>query len=86
MNSIRMSSKGQLVVPQRIRDREGFEPGDEFVAVPVEGGVVFKRRLSRKEASDELRKVFGEVQDSVKKLGISRATVDEAVEWVRKRS
>ena len=40
---VKMSPKGQLVVPKEIREKEKFEPTDRFVAVGIRGGVVFKR-------------------------------------------
>ena len=32
---VKMSPKGQLVVPQEIREIEAFEPGDRFIPFPV---------------------------------------------------
>ena len=40
---VKMSPKGQLVVPRDIRAKEKFQPSDRFVAFGVKGGVVFKR-------------------------------------------
>ena len=40
---VKMSPKGQLVVPQEIREKLKFNPGDRFIAVQIEEGVVFKR-------------------------------------------
>lgn len=36
---VKMSPKGQLVVPKDIREKEKFEPTDRFVAVGITGGV-----------------------------------------------
>lgn len=40
---VKMSSKGQLVVPQEIRDAANLEPGERFVAFPLQDGVLFKK-------------------------------------------
>ncbi|MBN2421099.1 AbrB/MazE/SpoVT family DNA-binding domain-containing protein [Candidatus Woesearchaeota archaeon] len=40
---VKMSPKGQLVVPQDIREKLKFAPGDMFVAVQIEDGIVFKK-------------------------------------------
>src|SRR3989338_6793448 len=40
---VKMSPKGQLVVPQDIRLRENFKPSDRFVAFGVKDGVLFKK-------------------------------------------
>ena len=42
-NLVKMSPKGQLVVSQDIRKKEGFSPGDRFVPFLVKGGVLFKK-------------------------------------------
>ena len=34
---VKMSSKGQLVVPGSIRKKEKFKPTDRFVAIDVKG-------------------------------------------------
>ena len=44
---VKMSPKGQLVVPQEIRIDEGFAPGDRFVPFPVKGGILFKNEPKR---------------------------------------
>ena len=40
---VKMSAKGQLVVPKEIRETENFKPTDRFVPFHVKGGVLFKR-------------------------------------------
>ena len=40
---VKMSEKGQLVVPRRIRKKEGFSSSDRFIAVEVKDGVLFKK-------------------------------------------
>ncbi len=36
---VRMSNKGQIVVPKSIRDSHGWGPGDEFELMPSGSGV-----------------------------------------------
>lgn len=40
---VKMSTKGQLVVPKSIRKKERFTASDRFVALEIKGGVIFKR-------------------------------------------
>ena len=40
---VKMYEKGQLVVPRRIRKKEGFRGSDRFVAIEVKDGVLCKR-------------------------------------------
>ena len=81
---VKMSSKGQLVVPQDIREEEGFKPSDRFVPFAVKDGVLFKR-LKMPNIQAEFNTLAREVQKQFNKLGVSNKDVDEAVKWARKR-
>jgi AbrB family looped-hinge helix DNA binding protein len=41
-NSSKMNSKGQITVPQHIRERLGLEPGDRVEFVVEQGGAVMR--------------------------------------------
>lgn len=81
---IKMSPKGQLVVPQDIREKEGFNPGDRFVSFPVKGGVLFKR-VKIPEVKLEFKKLAKEVEQQFKKQGLKPNEVDKAIAWARKK-
>lgn len=49
---VKMSQKGQLVVPNGIRKRERFKANDRFVAFEIRNGVVFKRIAIQKIRMD----------------------------------
>ena len=78
---VKMSPKGQLVVPQEIREDSSFNPGDRFVAFPVKEGVVFKK-INLKEEFDKVSK---EIASHFKKRGISSRDVRDGIKWARKR-
>ena len=80
---VKMSPKGQLVVPQDIRELEGFRPGDRFVPFRVKEGIVFKKVQIPKV---EFRKLAAEIEAQFKKRGVAQKDVTEAVAWARKRS
>lgn len=82
---VKMSAKGQLVVPDRIREEEGFEAGDRFVPLPVEEGVLFKR-VKIPEVKVEFAALAKELNVKFKKEKVTAKTVDEAVKWARKSS
>jgi len=76
-----MSAKGQLVVPEEIREKESFESGDRFIAVAVEDGVVFKRINIRAE----FERVSKQIGEKFRKAGVTKKTIDEAVRWARQK-
>ncbi len=78
---VKMSKKGQLVVPKGIREKENLEPSDKFIAIPIKDGVIFKRinidlKKEYKELKEKLRQRFEEEE-------ISEDIVEKAVEWAR---
>jgi bifunctional DNA-binding transcriptional regulator/antitoxin component of YhaV-PrlF toxin-antitoxin module len=81
---VKMSSKGQLVVPESIREEEGFEPGDRFISIPIKDGVMFKkvRILDFKAEYERLAK---EIRAHMKKRKITQKDLDEAIRWARRR-
>ena len=81
---VKMSPKGQLVVPQDIREEEDFEPGDRFIAMPVKEGVLFKK-VEMPNAKAEFEKLSKEIQEQFKKQKVNSKDVSGAVKWARKR-
>lgn len=82
---VKMSPKGQLVVPQDIRDREGFTPGDRFVPFQVKDGILFKR-VAIPDVKAEFEKLSKEVKKQFKKYKVTTKDVDEALRWKRRKS
>lgn len=42
MEKTRLSHKGQVVVPHKIREQFGWQPGLEFAVEPIEGGIALR--------------------------------------------
>ncbi len=78
---IKMSKKGQLVVPKEIRDEEGFHASDRFVAVPIENGIVFKK--IDLDIGDEFEKLHKKVRDKFDERDVRKEDLENAVEWAR---
>jgi len=80
---VKMSPKGQLVVPQEIRIQESFKPSDRFIAVPIKNGVVFKRvNLNLKTEFASLSK---EISKQFSKNGVTKQDVKGAVARARRK-
>ena len=82
---VKMSPKGQLVVPQEIRDKEGFTAGDRFVPFPVKDGVLFKRVVIP-DVKAEFEKLSAEIEKQFKKQKVTTKDLNEALKWKRKKS
>lgn len=84
MEFVKMSTKGQLVVPQDIRAMEKLEPGERFVALPIENGVLFKR-IDIPKMKFKFESLAKEIERKFKKQKIRKSDVKEAVKWARKK-
>ena len=71
---VKMSPKGQLVVPQEIREEESFKAGDRFIAFSVKEGVLFKR-VEMPNAKVEFEKLSKEIEAQFKKQKINTKDV-----------
>ena len=82
---VKMSPKGQLVVTQDIRQKEGFNPGDRFIPFPVKGGVLFKK-VEMPNVKTEFQKLSKEIEKQFRKQNVTSDDVNEAVKWARRKS
>ena len=82
---VKMSPKGQLVVSQDIRQKEGFNPGDRFVPFPIKGGVLFKK-IEIPDVKAEFQKLSQEIEKKFKKQKVTEDDVNEAVKWAKQKS
>ena len=81
---VKMSPKGQLVVPQNIRELERFKPGDRFISFPIKEGILFKK-VKIPDVKLEFEKLSKEMKSQFEKQELSQKNVPEAIKWARKR-
>jgi bifunctional DNA-binding transcriptional regulator/antitoxin component of YhaV-PrlF toxin-antitoxin module len=81
---VKMSPKGQLVVPLSIRKLESFKGGDRFISFPVKEGVLFKR-VKIPNVKPEFEKLAKEAEEQFKRQKITTKDVAEAVALARKK-
>ena len=77
----RMSSKGQVVIPEDIRKRLGFKAGSQFVVVG-EKDVVILKAISP-PSMEEFDALIDETRKQVRHAGIKRQDIAAAVAKVR---
>lgn len=79
---VKMSPKGQLVVPKEIRLNEKFRPSDRFVAFGVKGGVLFKK-VDIPSVKAEFGSLSREIAEQFKARNVKETDVREAIRWAR---
>jgi AbrB family looped-hinge helix DNA binding protein len=85
MNQIattKLSSRGQVVIPEEIRSRLGLETGVQFVVIG-EGDVVILKAIHPPDKS-EFDSVVKRARKAAKEAGLKRSDVAEAIERVRR--
>lgn len=77
----KMSSKGQVVIPEEVRAALGLETGAQFVVVG-EGDVVVLKRVTPPSMSD-FDDIVQEARRQSRQAGMKRADVAAAIRAVR---
>lgn len=79
----RMSSKGQIVIPEAIRKRLNLQPGAQFIVVGEDDVVILKAINS--PGMDAFDKLIRQARQQAKTTGLKRADVTNAVAKARGR-
>lgn len=84
LDLVKMSIKGQLVVPQNIREIAQLHPGERFIAFPVDKGVLFKK-VDIPRVKLDFKSLATEIEGQFRKNRVGKSDLKEAVRWARKR-
>ena len=79
----KMSSKGQVVIPEEIRDRLGLKAGIQFVVVGERDVVSLKARSA--PSMGDFDGLVGEARRQARKAKMKRSDVAKATSKVRRR-
>ena len=80
----KMSSKGQVVIPEEIRERLGLKAGSQFVVLG-DGDVVILKILSA-PSMDEFDAIISEARAQARRAGLKRSDITAAIERARSLS
>jgi antitoxin PrlF len=77
---IRVSSKGQIVIPREVRKKIGVKGGEKLLVLTCNGAIVLRKtkESSFEEMGKRIDKVVEEEGIDIDKI------IAEAVEWARK--
>ncbi|MEN8265348.1 MAG: AbrB/MazE/SpoVT family DNA-binding domain-containing protein [Nitrospirota bacterium] len=79
----KMSSKGQIVIPEDIRKRLGLKPGAQFVVVGQNDVVILK--TITQPSMNEFDQLISEARKQAKKAGMKKTDITSAIQKVRKK-
>jgi len=83
VSTTKMSSKGQIVIPEIIRKQLNLKPGSQFVVVGDKDVVILKN-ISMPDIKD-FDHLIAEARRQGKEAGIKKANIQDAIASVRSK-
>ncbi|MDG6225596.1 MAG: AbrB/MazE/SpoVT family DNA-binding domain-containing protein [Candidatus Thermoplasmatota archaeon] len=81
---IRVSSKGQIVIPSSWRNRLGIDEGSELLAIG-EGDTLMLKLIEKSSLKEEFLRTVGPIRKRIKNSKVKRKDVQEAIRKARKQ-
>jgi AbrB family looped-hinge helix DNA binding protein len=78
----RLSSKGQVVIPRKIRDALGLLAGETFLVMGEDDTFIFKRMAFPRPA--EFRALAARSRKAARKAGLKKKDVEDAIRRARR--
>lgn len=76
-----VSSKGQIVVPSRIRDELNLKSGEKLIMIADDGNIMLKR-ISNK-TQQNFKDMTKKIKERAKKIRLNKKDIEQAIESVR---
>jgi len=77
----KMSSKGQVVIPENMRQELGLDSGSQFVVLAENGVIVLKS--IEVPSLDEFSGLIAKTRKAAKKAGLTKANIKQAIAEAR---
>ena len=78
---MRVSERGQITIPKRLRDRFGMHHNVEVEITPTDGGLIIRKRAAVEHPIDRVYGILSRIEHS----GIPIDDVDQYLEEIRGR-
>ncbi|RJQ50507.1 MAG: AbrB/MazE/SpoVT family DNA-binding domain-containing protein [Nitrospiraceae bacterium] len=79
----KMSSKGQIVIPEDIRRRLGLKTGAQFIVVGKNDVVILKSIAQ--PSMTEFDQLISDARKQARKVGMKKSDITSAIQRVRKQ-
>ena len=82
----KLTSKGQVVIPQKIREAKNLKTGERFLVYDTEDAIVLKRITNLQGSKDieEFEKAFAKTWDIAIARNLSKTDVEKEISNYRK--
>ena len=83
LSTTKLSSKGQVVIPEEIRQQLGLRTGDQFVVI-AEGDVVILKTLTP-PSMKEFNTLIAQARKQVKNTKLTKKSLAKVIKEVRRK-
>ena len=80
-STTKMTSKGQVVIPEETRKRLGMKPGTQFMVVESADALIFK--VIQPPSMEDFAKLLTETRSQARKAGLKKSDITKAIRSVR---
>lgn len=80
----KLSSKGQVVIPEEVRNDLGLNEGDQFVVIGQGDAVILK--VITPPRLEEFHELLSQAREEAKKAGIKKGDLKSTIAKVRRRA
>lgn len=79
----KMSSKGQVVIPEDIRDKMGLHAGDQFLVLAEKDVVILK--IVTRPSMNKYKDLITKARKSAKAAGLTQKSIKSAIKVAREK-
>lgn len=83
LSTTKMSSKGEVVIPEKIREKLGLKTGAQFLVIEDNDVVILKSITA--PGIDEFDKLVTQAKNEARKAGLKKQDILNAVKKVRQK-
>ena len=84
----KMTSKGQVVIPQDIRQNKALKEGERFLVYDIADSIILKRvkDLEKSKNINEFEEAFASMWKTAKARGLTKKDADKEIKSYRKEN
>ena len=86
MDITKITSKGQVVIPQEIREKEGLKEGEKLLVFDIDGTIILKRvsGLEKAKSRDKFEENLKSMRETARRYKITQKDVEAEIAAYRK--
>lgn len=77
----KLSSRGQVVIPEKLRKELGLQPGDAFAVTRVDDKLLFEK--VEPMSAEEFDGLLADIRREARKAGITKKDLEDAIKRAR---